>query len=100
MYSARLSNEKIVTTSNYDMQSILYCMDKECKANVIYVEQSELKAAHFKTTGKGNSVHTEHCIYVNKRNFKETLELVSTFQKENIEQNVRDHITQLNLNKL
>lgn len=100
MYSAKLSNGKIVTTSNYDLQSTLYCMDKTCKANVIYVAKSELKAAHFKTTGKRDSVHKDNCIYVNKHDFKETLKLVSTFQKENIEQNVRDHVIQLNLNKL
>lgn len=100
MYSARLGNNKIITSNNYDFKSKIYCMDPSCKASVIYVEKSALKAAHFKTTGKGDSIHKDDCIYVSARDFKNTLSLVTTFQKENISQNVRDHVIQLNLNKL
>lgn len=100
MFSARLEDKRIITTSEYDHASEIFCIDKNCDATVIFIAQTPDKAAHFKTTGKGSSVHHENCGYAVERDFKSKLELVSSYQKENIKQNVREFPVRLDFNKL
>lgn len=100
MYLARLTNRNIISTAEYDFTSDIFCIDPNCSAKVIFVEKSVDRAAHFRTTGKGESIHSEECGFFKELDFKEKLSLVSAYQEENIAQNVREHSIRLNLNKL
>jgi len=73
-----LHNEKIVSADEYVLEingSRIYCLDKKCRAPVIYVPMSEKRGAHFKTTGKSDSRHATNC------GFYEPLGVFEQFKK-------------------
>ncbi|MDO6657472.1 hypothetical protein [Anaerobacillus sp. 1_MG-2023] len=103
MNSAILQDGKVVSAKEY-ISSVhgtrLYCMDRSCNAPVIYVPGSDNVAVHYKTTGKSDSRHNEHCAFYKPLNFFETVKKVGQFQTEYEEQVMNETIIRINLNKL
>lgn len=73
-------------------------MDVACRVPVHFVQKSK-KAAFFKTTGKGESVHKDLCAFATKMTFERSLFKVTQFQKE-IQSKVEPIIMKLNIDKL
>lgn len=101
MQSAITGNGKIVTAKEYDslVDGVrLFCIDKSCKAPVIFVNGSEEISAYFKTTGKEKSVHSPNCGFYRKMSFEETVNKVNEYQKDLQEHGVKEIVIRLNMN--
>ena len=103
MRAALLENGKIVTAKGYNEQihgTRLYCID--CKAPVFYNRGSDKHdiVPHFKTSGKGESVHSSTCGFYRKLTFKETIEKISEYQKILQQNHLPEIVVKLNLNRI
>ena len=103
MHSALLPDGKVVTAVTYDANlhgTRLQCMDKGCRAPVSYIPGTHEIVAHFKTSGKGDSVHKEGCGFARKLSFQETVNKVGEYQADISKQGVREIVVRLNLNSI
>lgn len=103
MHSALIYNGKIITALAYDELHHgprLYCMDSSCKVPIIYIPESDDMVAHFRTSGKGESIHKQGCGFAKKLTFQETLEKVGEYQHSLREQGVREFVVRLNLKSI
>ncbi len=105
MHSALLVNGKVITAKAYDANlhgTRLNCIDKCCQVPVIYIPESKDKeiVAHFRTSGRGDSIHKTGCGFAKKLSFEETLSKVSEYQVSLREQGVREFVVRLNLNSI
>lgn len=104
MHSAVLPNGKIVTAIEYEYErhgAIFYCMDHSCKVPVHFVKGDGTNIApHFKTSGKGESIHTSSCGFTKKLTFEETVEKVEEYQAFIQAQGLREFVVKLNMDKL
>lgn len=101
--SAILHNGKVVTAREYQPEfhgNRIYCIDKSCKAPVIFVQGNESMAPHFKTTGKNDSRHVETCGFYKPLSFLDSIRKVEEYQNELLEQGIRENVIRINLNKL
>lgn len=101
MNAARLQDGTIIAAKDYcpsEHGVAIYCMDVACQVPVHFVQKSK-KAAFFKTTGKGESVHKDLCAFATKMTFERSLFKVTQFQKE-IQSKVEPIIMKLNTDKL
>ncbi|MEK5071745.1 hypothetical protein [Sporosarcina sp. FSL K6-1508] len=103
MHSALLTDGKVVTAKAYD-ESLhgvrIVCMDKGCGVPVFFIPGSSGVIAHFKTSGKGPSIHREGCGFAKKLTFQETVAKVSEYQVSLREQGIREFVVRLNLNSI
>lgn len=103
MHSALLRDGKVITAKSYteELHGIrLTCMDKSCGVPVIYIPESDGGIAHFKTSGKGDSIHKEECGFAKKLTFQQTVAKVSEYQTSLREQGIREFVVRLNLNSI
>lgn len=104
MNSALLHNGKVVTAAEYNPDvygNRIYCIDKSCKAPVIYVAGTESSVPYFKTTGKNEeSKHTEKCGFYKPLTFEESILKVKEYQAELLEQGIKETVIRLNLNRI
>jgi hypothetical protein len=103
MNSALLYNGKVITAAEYNPDSHghrIYCIDKSCKAPVIYVN-TESSIPHFKTTGKNEeSKHTDKCGFFKPLSFEESIQKVNEYQQELLDQGIKENVIRLNMSKL
>lgn len=103
MHSAILYNGKIISANTYDEKIHgvqINCIDKACKVPVIFIKATEHQVAHFKTSGKGNSIHIESCGFAKKLTFQEAVSKVSEYQQDLKEKGLKEQVIRLNLNKI
>ena len=103
MHSALLPNGSIVTAISYseDLHGVIIkCMDKNCAAPVFHVPGTPAMAAHFKTSGKGASIHHEDCGFARRLSFQETVSKVSEYQTSFQGHGIREFVVRLNMNKI
>lgn len=103
MNSAILHNGQVVLAKEYNAEvhgNRIYCIDKSCKAPVIFVPGGENIAPHFKTTGKNASKHAITCGFFKPLSFAETIEKVEEYQNDFLERGLKETIVRLNLNKI
>jgi hypothetical protein len=94
---------KMVTAVEYDQGehgSRLFCIDPDCKAPVIHVGKSEHAAAHFKTTGRGESRHHAKCGFFAPMDMVNSIEKVKFYQNEYAEKGLSEIIIKLNMRKI
>jgi hypothetical protein len=103
MNSALLSNGQIVTANEYrpDKHGTgICCIDQTCNVPVIYVQETEDTTAHFKTSGKGNSIHKPSCGFFKKLSLQESLAKMSDYQKTFLENGMSEIVIRLNMNSI
>lgn len=101
--TAYLNNGEVIDALEY-IESIhgreVYCIDRSCKAPVIYVSGTETKSPYFKTSGKHNSKHNHDCGFFRTLDFMESLQKIEDYQKELIGTGFKESIIRLNFNKM
>lgn len=103
MHSALLNDGKVITAKSYQEEIHglrLRCMDKSCGVPVIHVGETEEVIAHFKTSGRGASIHHEQCGFAKKLTFQQTVAKVGEYQASLREQGIREFVVRLNLNSI
>ncbi len=103
MHSACLPDGKVITATSYDEclhGSLLSCIDKSCGVPVIFVQGTKDIIPHFKTSGKGASVHHKTCGFFRKLTFEETVSKVSEYQNSLRAYGIREFVVRLNLNSI
>lgn len=104
MNTAVLHSGRLITASEYNPEkhgSRLYCIDKDCKTNVIFVSASENTVPFFKTTGKSEqSMHTNLCGFYKKLTFEESIRKVEEYQEEHLMNGLNETIIRISLNKI
>lgn len=103
MHSACLPDGKVVTARSYDPTihgSRIACIDSLCHAPVFFIPGTADVSPHFKTSGKGESIHKESCGFSRKLSFEETVAKVSQYQSTLQSQGVREFVVRLNLNAI
>lgn len=105
MHSALLADGKVITAKAYD-ESLhgvrITCIDKSCGVPVIFIPESKEKeiAPHFRTSGRGDSIHKSSCGFARKLTFQESVAKVTEYQASLREQGVREFVVRLNLNSI
>lgn len=103
MHSAIIANGKVVSANSYD-ESIhgvkLNCMDQNCKVPVIFIKGAAALTPHFKTSGKGESVHKENCGFAKPLNFQESVSKVGEYQSSIMENGIRQIVIRLSMNEI
>ena len=105
MLTALLPGGSIVHASEYDNRKhslTLACMDPQCKAPVVYVEESERASAHFKTVGKSHDTrHKITCGFFSPLDVVGAINKVAEYQQVVMDSpSVPKHVVTLNLKKL
>ena len=104
MHSAILiHSKKLITAKSYDEElhgKCLECMDKSCGAPVIYIPERQGVAAHFKTSGKGESIHKATCGFGKNLDFATALSKVNEYQEDYGKHGIREILVRLNLNTI
>lgn len=103
MHSALLPNGTVVSAKSYD-ESIhgerLNCMDQSCKVPVIFIQGSQGLTPHFKTSGKGESIHKETCGFAKPLSFQESVSKVGEYQSSIMDNGIRQYVVRLNMNEI
>lgn len=103
MHSALVGKGNVVAADSYD-ESIhgiqINCMDKNCKVPVFFIKGTTGIKAHFKTSGKGDSVHKENCGFAKPLSFQDSVSKVGEYQGKIIEDNTRQIIIRLSMNEI
>lgn len=103
MQSAILSNGTIIGAESYDEEIHgvrITCLDKSCRVPVFFIKPSESQIAHFKTSGKGNSIHEASCGFAKKLTFEEAVSKVSEYQTDLKVHGIKEQVIRLNLNSI
>lgn len=103
MHSALLPNGMIVAASEYspDRHGVnIHCMDASCKVPVIFIQQTDNTIPHFKTSGKGGSIHKPGCGFFKKLTFQESVSKVSEYQRTFQNSGLQEIIVRMNLNSI
>lgn len=102
MNSAQTKDGRIIKAYEYQSEKHgdIYCIDKICKVPLIYISAAANTSAHFKTTGKGDSIHHGNCIFARTLGFEESIVKVHELQKDFIEKKVDPIIIRVNLNRI
>lgn len=103
MKTAMLENGNIVRAEQYNGEahgSRIYCIDTSCKVPVIHVPQSKF-AAHFKTTGKGDSQHKRGCGFYEPLECVDAIKKVKEYQDAILnKEGVKETVIRLNMNRI
>jgi len=80
----------------------ILCLDKSCRAPLIFIPKTEKASAHFKTIGKSSeSKHTSSCGFYQPLDIVESIEKVSEYQGDIIEApSIKKTIISLNMRRL
>lgn len=103
MHSALLANGKLITAKEYSPSKHgvqIFCMDQGCKAPVIFISSNEHTAAHFKTSGKGESLHSSSCGFFQKLSFQDSVAKVSEYQETFKNNGMPEIVIRMNLNAI
>ncbi|MCM3402946.1 hypothetical protein [Cytobacillus oceanisediminis] len=103
MLTAKLHNGKIVTSVEYDVNlhgTRIFCLDKNCSSPLIFVQGNEGRAAHFKTSGKGDSVHQSSCGFFKLLNMIESITKVKEYQEEGIHNDMKEIVIRLSMSRI
>ncbi|PGT83275.1 hypothetical protein [Bacillus sp. AFS040349] len=104
MNSAMLHNGKVITSKEYNQDvhgSRLYCIDKHCKALLVFVKGTDTVSPHFKTTGKNNdSKHKSNCGFYKPLSFIDSIKKVEEYQEELLDQGIKETVIRVNFTKL
>lgn len=103
MKTALLHNDNIITAPEYDPSkhgSRIYCIDKACKAPVIFIPQTKTASPHFKTTGKEGSQHKRDCGFFQPLDCSQAIRKVKEYQEELLEKGLRETIIRLDMKKI
>lgn len=104
MNTALLHNGNVVAAKEYNAETHgnrLYCVDQSCKnVPVIYMPGTENVTPYFKTTGKGDSKHSEQCGFYRTLDFVESVKKVEEYQGDLLEKGMKETILRINLNRL
>lgn len=85
MLSAKLHNGQIISSIDYDVNihgNRIFCIDKKCGAPLSFVQGNESRIAHFKTSGKGDSLHKNDCGFYQPLDLVESIKKVREYQKD------------------
>jgi hypothetical protein len=85
MLMAKLHNGKVLSSIEYSPESHgtrLFCLDKNGNAPLIYIQGSEVRAAHFKTSGKGDSIHKSECGFYQPLDQVESIDKIREYQRD------------------
>ncbi|MGY3716076.1 hypothetical protein ACWE42_11175 [Sutcliffiella cohnii] len=102
MLTGKLHNGNIVTTLEYNSDlhgTRVYCIDKSCNAPLIYVAENDNRAAHFKTSGKGDSKHSSQCGFYQQLDLIESISKVKQYQEDGVHSN-KEIIIRLSMNRI
>lgn len=103
MHSALLPSDKVVTASSYDESihgSQIICMDRSCKVPVFFIKGTHELTPHFKTSGKGESIHKEGCGFAKPLSFQDSVSKVGEYQASIMEHGIRQTVIRLNMNEI
>ncbi|MFC0476963.1 hypothetical protein ACFFHF_17300 [Robertmurraya beringensis] len=104
MNSAMLHNGQVVTAAEYNPDTHgkrIYCIDKACKTNIIYVPGTDSTVPYFKTTGKNeDSKHKQSCGFFKILTFEESIAKVNEYQDELLDKGFPETIIRLNMAQL
>lgn len=103
MLMAKLHNGKILSSLEYildDHGSRLYCLDKNCNAPLIFIQGSEVRTAHFKTSGKGESVHKPECGFYQPLDLIESIDKVREYQRDGLQDEMKEILIRLNMGRI
>ncbi|MFT9493867.1 MULTISPECIES: hypothetical protein [Bacillota] len=104
MNSALLHSGKVISAAEYNVDvhgHRIFCIDKSCRAPVIYVAGTETSVPYFKTTGKNDdSKHTISCGFYKPLTFEESIQKVGEYQAELSDQGIKETVIRINLNKI
>lgn len=103
MHSALLANNKVVTAKNYDVDvhgHSIRCIDSHCNVPVIFIAAGDGLTAHFKTTGRNDSIHRDGCGFAKKLTFHETVAKVQQYQDHLKSHGLREIPIKLNFDKI
>ncbi|WP_282156239.1 hypothetical protein [Cytobacillus gottheilii] len=103
MHSAILQNGKLITAMEYIKElhgSQIFCLDPSCKSPVSFVPGTDSVAAHFKTSGKGGSIHTPNCGFYKSLSFQDSVTKVSEYQQVFKNKGLNEIVIRMNLNAL
>ncbi|MFD5853714.1 hypothetical protein ACFWGC_26635 [Cytobacillus pseudoceanisediminis] len=102
MRSAILASGQLISANEYTPEihgSQILCMDPSCKAPVIFVPSSDTISSHFKTSGKGESIHAINCGFFQSLSFQDSVAKVTEYQ--NIIQNSsKELVVRINMNAI
>ncbi|WP_240420295.1 hypothetical protein [Paenibacillus periandrae] len=104
MRTALLTDGTLIHADDYN-ESIhvnILCLDKSCKAPLIYVPKSEKASSHFKTIGKNSeSKHSATCGFYQPLDIVESIEKVTEYQSDIIQaSSIKKTIISLNMRRL
>jgi hypothetical protein len=103
MLTAKLHNGKIVSSLEYSGElhgSRIFCLDSNCKAPLIFVSGNETRTAHFKTSGKGESIHKSGCGFYQPLDFMESINKVKEYQQQGILNDIKEIVIRLSMNRI
>jgi hypothetical protein len=102
--TALLHNDQVIHADAYDSQkhgTRLYCIDKTCRAPLIFVPKSKKAAAHFKTTGRHDSQHTPTCGFFQPLECKDAIRKVKEYQGFFLEgENIHETVIRLDMKRI
>ncbi|MFP7442523.1 MULTISPECIES: hypothetical protein [Bacillus] len=100
MHSALLPDGKVVTANEFAPQNhaAIFCID--CRAPVIFVAPTEQTRPHFKTSGKGDSVHKNTCGFFQKLSFEDAVAKVTEYQSILKGSGIEEIVIRINLNSI
>lgn len=103
MLSAKLHDGKVVSSLEYDANvhgHRIFCLDKKCKAPLIFVQGNDTRAAHFKTSGKGDSVHRSGCGFYQPLDLVESINKVKEYQQDGVQNDMKEIVIRLSMNRI
>ncbi|RUS44905.1 hypothetical protein [Cohnella sp. AR92] len=105
MRTALLPNGALVHASEYDPTLHgyeIYCLDKSCRAPLIFVPKGDTASSHFKTTGKSeDSKHSATCGFYQPLDIVDSIEKVAEYQKDILQaHSIKKTVISLNMRRL
>lgn len=103
MLTAKLHNGKIVSSLEYNSGehgSRIFCMDKSCNAPLIFVSGNETRVAHFKTSGKGDSVHLSNCGFYQPLDLVQSISKVKEYHQDGVQENMKEVLIRLSMGRI
>lgn len=103
MLTAKLHTGKIVSALEYNLDvhgSRIYCMDKTCNAPLIFVRENDGRAAHFKSSGKGESKHQSACGFYQPLDLIGSISKVKEYQQDRVQDDMKEIVIRLSMNRI
>ncbi|MFS1519508.1 hypothetical protein V1503_24075 [Bacillus sp. SCS-151] len=102
MNAAYLHNGQLISADQYEPESHgqrLYCIDKKCKAPVVFVSKGKANA-HFKTTGRGESKHISECGFYEPLDLIDSIKKVGEYQEDILDKGMKETVVRLSMNRI